>query len=219
MHERDEHLRRQQILAALLDDIGGESWACGSTAAALHGFDGFGLRRPFHVLLPRGRNVTRLGVVAHTSTVLPPIDRECVDGIAVTSPTRTLIDVAAHVPPDRLAAALDGALRDGLTSEDFVHQRIAALRTKGRHGIPNLLDVLAGREVTRGGHSWLEREFLRLAAAAGLPRPRTQAVLARVAAIGSCAWTAASPERRSSSSCSATGSTARRRRWRATPSA
>ncbi len=97
----------------------------------------------------------------------------------MTSPTRTLIDVAAHEAPARLAAALDGALRDGLTSEDFVHRRIAALRTKGRHGIPNLLDVLAGREVTRGGHSWLEREFLRLAAAAGLPRPRTQAVLAR----------------------------------------
>ena len=54
-----------------------------------------------------------------------------------------------------------------------------ALRTKGRHGIPSLLDVLAGHEVTRGGHSWLEREYLRLLAAAGLPRPITQAVLAR----------------------------------------
>jgi hypothetical protein len=74
---------------------------------------------------------------------------------------------------------LDGALRDGLTSEDLLHRRIAALRRKGRYGIPALLDVLDGREVTRGGHSWLEREFLRLVAEAGLPRPETQAVLTR----------------------------------------
>jgi hypothetical protein len=39
--------------------------------------------------------------------------------------------------------------------------------------------VLAGREVTRGGHSWLEREYLRALAAADLPRPMTQPILAR----------------------------------------
>ena len=89
----------------------------------------------------------------------------------MTSPTRTLIDIAGHETPARLTAALDSALRDGLTSEDLLHRRIAALRTKGRHGIPSLLDVLAGQEVTRGGHSWLEREYLRLLATAGLPRP------------------------------------------------
>ena len=81
------------------------------------------------------------------------------DGVPVTSPTRTLIDLAAHETPARLAAALDGALRDGLTNEDLLHRRIAALRGKGRYGVPVLLDVLAGNEVTRGGHSWLEREY------------------------------------------------------------
>jgi very-short-patch-repair endonuclease len=39
--------------------------------------------------------------------------------------------------------------------------------------------VLAGHEVTRGGQSWLEREYLRLLADAGLPRPDTQSVLSR----------------------------------------
>ena len=42
-----------------------------------------------------------------------------------------------------------------------------------------LLDVIDGAEVTRGGHSWLEREYLRIIAAAGLPRPETQVVLSR----------------------------------------
>ena len=78
-----------------------------------------------------------------------------------------------------MSAAVDSALRDGLASEDLLHRRIAALRAKGRFGVPALLDVLSGREVTRGGHSWLEREFLRLVALSGLPRPRTQQVLSK----------------------------------------
>ena len=39
--------------------------------------------------------------------------------------------------------------------------------------------MIEGCEVTRGGHSWLERRDLELAAAAGLPRPETQSVLSR----------------------------------------
>jgi hypothetical protein len=166
-------------LSALLLDIGEPCWAAASTAAALHGFDGFRLRTPLHVTVPRGRNVRRLGVVVHTACELPPIDREERDGIPVTSPARTIIDLARTEPPERLAAAVDSALRDGLTTEDALHRRIGALRSKGRYGIPALLDVLDGREITRGGHSWLEREFLRLLATAGLPRPETQAVLTK----------------------------------------
>jgi hypothetical protein len=166
-------------LRALLLDVGEPCWASGPTAAALHGFDGIRLRTPFHLTLPRERNVRRLNAVIHSSADLPSLDRETVEDIAVTSPTRTLIDLARATPPEALTAALDGALRDGLTTEDLLHRRIAALRTKGRYGIPTLLDVLEGRDVTRGGHSWLEREFLRLVASAGLPRPECQAVLTR----------------------------------------
>lgn len=166
-------------LRALMLDVGEPCWASGPTGAAVHGFDGFRLRPPFHLTIPRHRNVRRLNVIIHSSADLPPADLEEVEGVAVTSPARTLIDLSGAVTAEQLTAALDGALRDGLTSEDLLHRRIAALRTKGRYGIPALLDVLDGREVTRGGHSWLEREFLRLVAAAGLPRPETQAVLTR----------------------------------------
>jgi hypothetical protein len=171
---------RSDLLALVLD-IGPPCWASGPTAAALHGFDGFSLRRPLHLTVPRERNVRRIGAVIHSSTDLPPLDRETIDGLVVTSPTRTLIDLARHETAARLTAAVDGALRDGLTSEDLLHRRIGQLRTRGRYGIPQLLEVLGGREVTRGGHSWLEREFLRLLAAAGLPRPRTQVVLTKAA--------------------------------------
>jgi hypothetical protein len=115
----------------------------------------------------------------HTTTELDLIDRAKAAGIPATSGARTLIDLARCEPPERLTVALDSGLRDGLFNEDLLHRRIVALRTKGRYGVPTLLDVIAGVEVTRGGHSWLEREYLRISAAAGLPRPATQRVLTR----------------------------------------
>jgi hypothetical protein len=163
----------------LVLDIGEPCWASGPTAAAMHGFDGFTVRRPLHVTVRRDRNVRRLGAVVHTTMYLPPIDRETKDSVPVTSPTRTLVDLAGYETASRLAAAMDSAFRDGLSSEDLLHRRIAELRGRGRFGIPRLLGVLEGQEITRGGHSWLEREFLRLLAAAGLPKPLTQQVLTK----------------------------------------
>ena len=166
-------------LRALIRTVGEPCWVAGPTAAALHGFDGFSLRPPFHLVIPRGRNVTRVGHIIHTTTVLPRIDRAVLDDLSVTSATRTLIDLAATESAQRLTAAVDSALRDGGTSDEFLHRRLVALRSKGRYGLPKLLAVIEGIEVTRGGHSWLERRFLELVAEAGLPLPLTQQVLGR----------------------------------------
>ena len=169
----------RHALTALIADIGQPCWLSAPTAAALHPFDGFRLSPPYHLVTTRERNVRRVGVVIHTSEQLDPIDRETVGGLPVTAPARTLIDLSGIAPRDVLTAALDGALRDGLISEDFLHQRIHALRGKGRHGIPNLLAVIEGVEITRGAHSWLEREVLRLLDAAHVPSPKAQEVLGR----------------------------------------
>jgi hypothetical protein len=93
---------------------------------------------------------------------------------------RTLVELARVLDGVRLTACLDSALRDGLVSERLVHRRIAVLRRSGRYGLPALLRALTGDSATRGGHSWLEREYLRLVHAAGLPRPETQVALSRV---------------------------------------
>lgn len=169
---------RGRVLALLLD-VGHDARACGPTAAALHGFDGFVLRPPFHVLIPHRVGTTRPGHRVHTTTELPLIDRATVGRIPVTAGARTVIDLARSEPTDRLTLALDSGLRDGRFNESLLHRRIVALRGSGRNGIRRLLDVIDGCEVARGGHSWLEREFLRLMADAGLPRPETQVVLAR----------------------------------------
>jgi hypothetical protein len=166
-------------LRALMLDIGGEVWASGPTAAALHGFDGYRLRPPFDVTILRGRDVKRVGHRIHTTATLDLIDRSVVGDIAVLSGARTLIDLARTESRERLTVAFDSGLRDGRFNESLVHRRIVALRAKGRFGIPRLLEAIDGAEVVRGGHSWLEREYLRLVAAAGLPTPLTQQVLTR----------------------------------------
>jgi hypothetical protein len=166
-------------LTALVLDCGDDTYVSGPTAAALHGFDGFSLKSPFHVTVLRGRNVQRAHHHIHTTIELPLFDRAKVSGLAVMSPTRTLIDLARFVSPKTLTAALDSALRDGLTCEEVLHRRIVDLRSRGRYGIPKLIAVIEGVEITRGGHSWLERRYLELCSAAGLPRPVTQQVLTR----------------------------------------
>jgi hypothetical protein len=166
-------------LSTLVADVGPLCWVADRSAAALHQFDGYDLEPPFHLVTLRSRRTTRPGHVLHTTTVLPLIDRTVVAGVPVTSPTRTIIDLATHLDAAALTIAVDSALRDGLTSDDFLHRRLVALRSKGRYGIPKLLAVVAGAEIARGGHSWLEREFLRLMAQAQLPAPLTQQVLAR----------------------------------------
>jgi hypothetical protein len=166
-------------LTALVLDVGQPVWVCGPTAAALWGFDGFRLRPPYHLALPRDRNVRRIGVHVHTTIDLPPIDRTSISGLPVVRPHRVVIELARSEPPDVLAAAIDSGLRDGRFNEQLLHRRIVALRGRGRYGLQRLLDVLAGHEVTRGGHSWLERRFLTLMASAGLPRPTTQQVLTK----------------------------------------
>lgn len=182
----DNELRRRNLsgvhvaaLTALIHDIGEPAWACERTAAALHGMSGFVLRPPYHVVVPRGRDVRRIGHVIHTSTDLPSVDRVRIAGLPVIGPARTLIDLARDHTKNQLSRALESAMDARLVTDDLMHRRIGALRTSGRYGVPNLLAVLEEFELGRGAESWLERQFLLLVARAGLPRPASQQVLGR----------------------------------------
>jgi hypothetical protein len=163
----------------LIASVGGPCWAYGPTAAALNGFDGFVLEAPFHLVVPRGRSISRIGHIVHRARDISRLDVAIVDGVPTMSATRTIIDLAGSESAEGLARALDSALRDRLTSEDFLHRRIVELRRRGRAGLSRLVGVLEGNEITRGGHSWLERRFLVLMAEAGLPRPQPQAIVGK----------------------------------------
>jgi very-short-patch-repair endonuclease len=171
---------RAQLLGLMID-IGEPCWAFGPTAAALHGFDGFELAPPFHVVIPRGRQVRRIGASIHTSEFLPETDQIEIDGIRSLRATRTLIDLARIVDRHALTRACDSAFRDGRVNEDQLRRRVHRLngRDGTRLGVEALLMVLDGAEIERGGHSYLEREFLRLLDEHGLPKPVTQQVVGR----------------------------------------
>ncbi|MEX2628270.1 MAG: hypothetical protein WD225_15395 [Ilumatobacteraceae bacterium] len=145
-------------------------------AAALHQLDR-SRRDTVEVTVPRaergrGRSAAHR-VTVHTSEHIGPTDSVRVSNLRVTSATRTVIDLARlRVPRAELEASIDSAVRRGLSSPIVLERRLAELRGRGRWGC-RLLDELL---VDSGGHTMLERRFLRLVREAGLPRPRTQVV-------------------------------------------
>jgi hypothetical protein len=152
--------------------LGEGAWVSHEAAAGLHRLD----RTPTGVVeftvLRTGRGRV-LPLVVHTTRDLPLIDRVLADGFLATSATRTVLDLArARVPRDRLAAAMDSAVRLGLTAPAALRARLAERRGPGHWGV-RLLDELL---VDAGGHTMLERRFLEIVRRAGLPRPSTQVI-------------------------------------------
>jgi very-short-patch-repair endonuclease len=161
---------KQKLQVGLLD-LGSSACVARRSAACLLGLDGFE-EGPVQFLVPRAHRDRRTFGEVHSASVLPLIDRVSVDGFATTSAARTIVDIAGEVTPRELENAVDSALRLGWTSERFLRDRLAVLRHCGRDGVRLLDDVLDGA----GGHSHLERLFLRLVRKAGLPEPGCQRI-------------------------------------------
>ena len=159
----------RRLLAAVL--AGGPGAVVSHRAAAcLLGFDGFG-EGPIEITVPRGRHPSvPSGTLVHTSLRLDPVDLLVLAPFRLTSGALTIVHLASTASEHQLTAAIGSALRDGWTSESFLRRRFALMRGPGRHGAALLASVLDGPV----GHSELERQFLRLVARAGLPRPTTQ---------------------------------------------
>jgi hypothetical protein len=161
-----------QRLTIGLCTLGEQSWVSHEAAAALHGLDRSRRNAVEFTVLRQARG-RRSASVVHTTGCLPPLDRVVVDGFRCISATRTVIDLAhARVPRARLEAAIDSAVRLGLTSPFVLEARLAELRGRGRWGARTLDTLL----VDTGGHSMLERRFITLVRDAGLPRPSTQVI-------------------------------------------
>jgi hypothetical protein len=95
-----------------------------------------------------------------------------VDGLPVTSGTRTVLELIGRVSPRELGNAIDSATRLGLTAPIVLERRLAQLGRQGRQGVAAFDRVMQAA----GVQSWLEREFLHLMAAAGVRRPSVQRV-------------------------------------------
>lgn len=169
------------------------SWEHVVTAACLAGGDGavashraaarlwnlgtFEHARP-EVSFRRGRARTLQGVLVHRPNRLDRSDRTVRLGIPVTTPSRTLIDLAGVVSVETVEEALDEALRRGLTSPGHLQQRLDDLVRKGRKGVRDVQRLLEARApgdpVTE---SRFETLLLRLIMRGGLPEPVRQYVI------------------------------------------
>jgi very-short-patch-repair endonuclease len=165
----DTHRRR---LRCGLLCLGDRSWVSFEAAAALHGLD----RSRAHAVeftIERPRRPAVLPFAVHTTKRLDPIDHVLVDGLRVTSATRTVFDLAlARAHPQRIEAAIDSAVRLQLSSPEVLARRLDGLRGSGRWGCRLVEEMI----VDSGGHTHLERRFLELVRESGLPTPRKQVV-------------------------------------------
>ena len=157
--------------------------ACGSGAVLSHtsGAVAWGLLRStasrLDVTVPRGGREARPGIRLHRSRRLAPDEVTTLDGLPITTPARTLLDLAADgLRGRRLESALDRA--ELLRLVDFAHMHELLERYPRRAGTSSLRAVLsryaAGTVDTR---SVLEELVLGLCDAHGLPRPNVNTVI------------------------------------------
>ncbi len=124
----------------------------------------------------RSRGGSRAGIISHEIS-LRADEATQVDGIPVTSVSRTLFDLSAVLKRRQLERAINEAEVQGLTDALSIPELLKRYpRRSGSAVLRSLLqDVASPRGITR---SELEERFVALLDAHGLPRPRLNADLA-----------------------------------------
>jgi very-short-patch-repair endonuclease len=164
-------------------ELGNEGWwmaavlACGEetaaisheSAVALYGIGRNRLLRPIHISVPAvGRRQDRKGIVVHRRRGAFEVTNR--DGIRVTTPECTIIDMAASSPGDELEAMINEATIKRLITVEKLRRKLDVMgRRPGVKRLRRVIDVRTFR-FTRSG---LERAFIPIALRAGLPRPLT----------------------------------------------
>jgi very-short-patch-repair endonuclease len=152
--------------------------SCGSTAALSHRSAAalWGIRPPrtttVEVVVPGHIYRRRAGIVVHRQTHFEREKCRTVDSIPVTDPASTLVDLASCATREQLEIAVNEADRLDLIDPESLREAIEPLPP--RPGLGKLRTLL-DRQTFTLTDSPLERRFLPLARAAGLPAPETQA--------------------------------------------
>lgn len=160
---------QQRWMAAIL--------ACGSEAALSHGSAaalwGIGRERSgrVEVSVRRRSEHRRPGMRIRSRPSLPAGDVTARDGIPLTSPARTLVDLAAELHPVALERAVNEADKRDLIDPEELHRALEGLA--GEPGVRVLRDLLKPQTFLLSD-SDLEILFRPIAAAAGLPPPHSK---------------------------------------------
>jgi hypothetical protein len=114
------------------------------TAALVWRLDGVSARAETEIIVPARRAPSVRGVVVHRAAQLDDRDVHTVARLPVTSPVRTLIDLAAVLDDAALTAALRSASARRVVTAAAVARRLDEMGRSGRPGVSRLRGVLAG---------------------------------------------------------------------------
>lgn len=171
---RPELSREGRWMAAIL--------ACGEGAVLSHrsaaALYEVGKERPgiIEVTIRRRGKHQRPGIRVRSRPHLPPDDVGTFGGVPVTSPVRTMLDLATVLDPQAIAARpLERAVNDA-DKRDVIDPEALRAALDNRAGEPGVraLRALLDRHTFRLSDSELEILFRPIAREAGLPRPLTK---------------------------------------------
>jgi very-short-patch-repair endonuclease len=163
--------RTSQQLLMMGSLLGGA--ASHRSAAALHGFDGFGLELA-EVSFRRGsERELPVDVVVHSWRYGSRHDTAMVQGIRCTSVARTLVQLGAVCSRRAVERALDAAIRDG-ASMRWIEETLERLNRPGVTGARVLRSILEDPRRAVHVESVLERRVERALRSTGLPGLVTQ---------------------------------------------
>lgn len=164
----------QQLMAAVLDASPGAAIA-GRSAAAMWGVPGF---RAVPAEQVRHRGVSRRAPASglvHEVMDLRPHHLRLIRGIPVTSPTRTVFDLAGQVAEGRLERVVDWLWSARLLDGAGLHAIARELCRRGRTGSAVMRRVVEARGVDYVPPATaLEGRFAKIVRDAGLPDLRRQ---------------------------------------------
>jgi hypothetical protein len=144
-----------------------------ATAGRLWLFEAF-VSDERHVAVTNGRRVRIPGVIVHRPQVLTKRDVTRIGVIPITTPARTIIDLAGTLPLPQLEDVVDSAIRRRLAAAPAFLRRVDELAFRGRAALHRLLVERVGR---RPAGSSKQNELKRLLTAAGLPEPEAEYVV------------------------------------------
>jgi very-short-patch-repair endonuclease len=171
-----EITRKSRVMAALLA-IGAEAVVSHCSAARLYGFLPHPAQDHAVEITVTGRALrTRPGITIHRAPPLHHRDRRTLDNIPVTSPARTLLDVAASTP-EELEAAFDQAVFQRAVRRPQLQELIE--RSAGRAGVRALRELVDAEAAGKRNRLEAEKQFNVLIKAARLPAPRPNAPVGR----------------------------------------
>lgn len=165
----------QQKLVAQVLSVDPRAAASHDSAAHLWGLIAAEPGRP-HVVVRRWRREHRTDSVVHESLDFIPRDRVLVDGVPVTSPVRTIVDLGA-TSRWLVESALSRGLRQGLFAVPDIDTFIRRVARRGRRGVGVIRPLLDHHRTGTPTESVLEDRFLRLIMERAVPHPVSQFVV------------------------------------------